>query len=670
MNSCRRTLLALALLLATCSPATSAVLDRATPSPALAVRPAASVAEARFDRTAARAFRAAGGGRLTLPLGRDGSLALDLVPFPILTPDAQVIATGANGPRPIAPDVTVYRGRVAGDPDSWAVITIGADHVLGTIESKAGRFAVAPVRGAEGRHVVGPEAEVNTAGSRFTCDAETLPLARPLPTAEQIRLAVPQAAQDVNATPTRLVCRVAVEGDNDFLADFGGNANQAASYLLTVFATVSLLYEKDINVTIAIPYLNVWEGGDPYIGTTTGERLGEVGDWWGANMGGVSRDLVHHISGANLGGGIAYINALCAGFGYAVSAIDGNNSYPTNTTTWDVNVVAHEMGQNFGSPHTHSCYWQSAGFAPAGALLDSCNTAEGGCYAGPTNIVPTLKGTVMSYCHLDGAIANTIRLEFHAACKTLMRNIAESSCLQPATIQPPRSLVATPTGSGVTLSWTASPTAGVIRYDVYRSAIQFNLAPTLLGSTTGTTFPDAVLGTYYYRVRAARAADSSAYSNEVKATPCAPALPTVFNTGNVSVAAVRGDWNEDGIADLAVVNSGTGENVSILLGTGAGGVGNGGFAAPVNIGLGAATIPRAIATGDWNEDGIADLAVALNEGNGVRLLTGHGAGGVGDGAFVLGGFVATAASPEANVRHRPPSSAPRASSSAVQVGLP
>src|SRR5206468_8021908 len=99
----------------------------------------------------------------------------------------------------------------------------------------------------------------------------------------------------------------------------------------------------------------------------------------------VTRHLAHLVSGRYLGGGISFLTTLCnRPMAYGVSQVDGNYHYPTNTTTWDAYVISHEIGHSFSSPHTQSCFWQANGYSPPGTLLDSCYTAEGGCYSGPT----------------------------------------------------------------------------------------------------------------------------------------------------------------------------------------------------------------------------------------------------------------------------------------------
>ena len=96
--------------------------------------------------------------------------------------------------------------------------------------------------------------------------------------------------------------------------------------------------------------------------------------------------------------------------------------------------------------------------------------------------------------------------------------------------------------------------------------------------------------------------------------------------------AVAGEFSEDGILDLAVASSSTvaaTSGIYVRQGLGSGGVGNGGFGPATRA---ATTSPvRDLVTGDYNEDGILDLAAVT--ANGLETFTGSGAGGVGNGGF-------------------------------------
>src|SRR5262249_55826343 len=158
---------------------------------------------------------------------------------------------------------------------------------------------------------------------------------------------------------------------------------------------------------------------------------------------------------------------------------------------------------NLGSPHTHSCQWVAEGRWPAGTL-DSCVAPEGSC-ATYANHLPPNKGTIMSYCHLIAGVANGIRLEFHPVCVSRMRGVI-SICAPFATPAPPRNPVATSIPIGLRLTWTASTSPNVLNYRVYRSRLPLDLGAGFVGQTVASPFDVPGLGTYYFRVRAMRAA--------------------------------------------------------------------------------------------------------------------------------------------------------------------
>ena len=91
-----------------------------------------------------------------------------------------------------------------------------------------------------------------------------------------------------------------------------------------------------------------------------------------------------------------------------------------------------------------------------------------------------------------------------------------------------------------------------------------------------------------------------------------------ITTGPGANYVVVGDFNNDGKVDLAVVNTSAG-NVTVLLG-----LGTGGFASPVNYNVG--SLPFDAAVGDFNKDGFQDLAVSNSGDNTVSILLNNGNG--------------------------------------------
>jgi hypothetical protein len=586
------------------------------------------------NRAGVAALRKAGRGRVTFPLPGHGNVELTLEHGEILAPNATVTLSDVGGVSRIPVDLTIFRGRIEGDPGAWAVIGLSRDTIFGSITTSEAAWAILPpgVAGPDGgRHRILNESELPAPLRDLRCGMEDDPSRWP----EASRKPGPDGSPS-GGPATRLVCNMAVDGDYDFLATFAGNVTLATNYTLTMMATVSAIYERDIDVTLSISYLNFWGNpSDPYDQADAGNQLSQLRTYWNTNLTGVGRDLVTLISGRTYGGvaGIAYLGVLCSDFGYSLVSIpQATETYPTNQVNFNASLMAHELGHNFGSPHTHSCFWQSAGYLPAGALIDSCNAAEGACYNGPIHTAFG-KGTIMSYCHLLGPPNATLRLDFHPHCISVMRAESEAACLQPAPTQPPTDLEIVEGMNGPTLSWTPSTTPGVIRYEVYASVYTLDWNPGFLDTTASTTFEPLPTGTYYFKVKAVTESDTSPFSSEVRASACA--YTEINSPVTLPLASVSADFDEDGIPDLALVAQNP-KVVAVMRGQGTAGVGNGTFAAPVTYAAGPA--PTNLAVGDFNEDGRLDLAVtsynATAGANGtLQILLGQGTGTVGNGTF-------------------------------------
>jgi hypothetical protein len=203
------------------------------------------------------------------------------------------------------------------------------------------------------------------------------------------------------AAPCR-VARIAIDTDFEFTGLFGGNTTLSAAYAQTLLAAVSSIYERDVNVRLMLPYLRVWSSNnDPYVGNdSTLDFLFEMRDHWNLNMRHVPRETVQGLSGRGLGGGVAYLNALCnSQYGHGISAnLGGSFPLPVQDNShqnWDLMVVSHELGHNFGTGHTHD------GYTPP---IDGCGTGD--CSL-------ALDSTIMSYCHTCPGGLSNVDMRFH-----------------------------------------------------------------------------------------------------------------------------------------------------------------------------------------------------------------------------------------------------------------
>ncbi len=198
-----------------------------------------------------------------------------------------------------------------------------------------------------------------------------------------------------NANPECVT--VFLELDNNMYIKKGSDIANAEAWAMTLFSQVAILFIEH-NVPLNISGIQVWDTVDPYISATN--TSGALSLFRNAvhNNPNFNGRLAHLLSGRSLGGGIAYLNSLCNNStNVAVSANLSGGSTPYPNYSWNVMVVAHELGHNMGSNHTHACVWNGNNTA-----IDGCGNTSG-C-PDPGN--PPNGGTIMSYCHLTSSGIN------------------------------------------------------------------------------------------------------------------------------------------------------------------------------------------------------------------------------------------------------------------------
>lgn len=190
------------------------------------------------------------------------------------------------------------------------------------------------------------------------------------------------------------VVRIGMESDL-FTFERLGSVAAVSNHIATLFNSVRRLYQAE-RIVIQLGSFFVWTTTDPYRSLT---NMNTILTQFGANrpVSSLTDNLIHLVSmrPTNLGG-IAYTDVLCNNFvRHAVTCIL-NQQVALPNYSWSVYGVAHEIGHNFGSKHTHWCGWQ----LPNGTTgrIDSCYAGEGSC--GSTT--RPRRGTIMSYCHVGG----------------------------------------------------------------------------------------------------------------------------------------------------------------------------------------------------------------------------------------------------------------------------
>jgi hypothetical protein len=147
-------------------------------------------------------------------------------------------------------------------------------------------------------------------------------------------------------------------------------------------------------------------------------------------------------------------------------------------------VTAHELGHNFGSPHTH-CY-NTIGLTNPDTCFSSETFFGQSCFSGtpacpnlPTgatyNGVTGVFGTLMSYCHILGGCG--LSLVFHPASVNLLDDIILShtlgvnACVLPAADLAPAVVAVAPTfgsiagGTPVTITGTNFAAGATVTFD-------------------------------------------------------------------------------------------------------------------------------------------------------------------------------------------------------------
>ena len=191
-----------------------------------------------------------------------------------------------------------------------------------------------------------------------------------------------------------------VECDYDMYTKHNSSEASVIAFVSSLVNETATIYANE-QIDISLSDVKVWTTTDPYASlNSTNALLQRFGELTKNNYNG---RLAHLISTRSLGGGIAWVDVLCSSYftfsgqhagPYAVSASMGTSITTFPTYSWNVEVFAHEMGHNMGSPHTQNCSWNGNNTA-----IDACAPTEGGC-ASTYGACPPGGGTIMSYCHI------------------------------------------------------------------------------------------------------------------------------------------------------------------------------------------------------------------------------------------------------------------------------
>lgn len=249
--------------------------------------------------------------------------------------------------------VTPYRGKLAGNDNSWVRIVIADGTPAGLIWDGSELFAIE----RPGDNVVGSDstiiyrlADAIIAPGSMTCGA-----GGSLTNGGAVykTLTAELSATTAQATGAVSEIDIGIVADGEFFGRHGNNSNQR---IVDRMSLVDGYFSEQVGIQINWPLVQVFSDSvtDPFTDTVVaGDLLAELRDYRDGEPNQHVNGLTHLWTGRNVESdtgnnstvGIAYTGALCSRrFGAGLS--EGLGS-----TTFDSLVAAHEIGHNFGAPH-------------------------------------------------------------------------------------------------------------------------------------------------------------------------------------------------------------------------------------------------------------------------------------------------------------------------------
>ncbi len=326
---------------------------------------------------------------LKIPVDQKSTFELELFKVDIFSEDFIYRASDGRNLTALSNGV-YYRGIVKGDPNSIASASIFGDEIRIMIGDDDGNYVIGKRKDNQD-HVLYNDRNLLLTEPETCVAGETQNLGK-----DGLSTQVESKARNA----MNKCIPIYVECDYDMFKKQGNSEANVIAFVGALINEVATIYANE-QISISLSDVKVWTTTDPYASlNSTSAILQEFGRLTQNNYDG---RLAHFISTRSLGGGIAWVDVLCSSYftfsgqhagPYAVSASMGTSITTFPTYSWNVEVFAHEMGHNMGSPHTQNCSWNGNNTA-----IDACASTEGGC-ASTGGACPPGGGTIMSYCHI------------------------------------------------------------------------------------------------------------------------------------------------------------------------------------------------------------------------------------------------------------------------------
>ncbi len=351
-----------------------------------------------------------------VPVTEETMLTVDLQRRDIFAPGFKVIGRSERGDRVDHSYKGVhYIGRILGEDQSLVAISFFEEKLAGVISYKDQNYNIELLDNKVGNPYVTYRSQDLNNQPTFECYAYD----------ENVSTQDESSSTGTSRSAAGTI-DVYIECDYQMFQHKGSVSN-TSSYATGLFNVVAGIFadagDPGNGPVLQISEMVVWTTPDPYGATVSGNSSSDVLNNFKCEARSYNGRLAHLLSTSsrNLGGiaQLPYCSSTYTSTIHGFSNIHQGYNSNLNNYSWSVNVLAHELGHNMSSPHTHACSWYVNGDGEL-AQIDDCGniylagqgSTPGSCYVPNDPIIPA-KGTVMSYCHLNTGNGIDLSQGFH-----------------------------------------------------------------------------------------------------------------------------------------------------------------------------------------------------------------------------------------------------------------